>query len=69
MINKAKSVRPRLRRLELDEALIALFIGAMDANHHVAREERARAHICSGCSRSKNLRLCFSIGESTDGLA
>jgi hypothetical protein len=44
MINKAKSVRPRLKRLELDEALIALFIGAMDANHHVAREELARAH-------------------------
>ena len=35
---------PRLKRLELDEALIALFIGAMDANHHVAREELARAH-------------------------
>jgi hypothetical protein len=27
VINKAKSVRPRLKRLELDEALIALFIG------------------------------------------
>lgn len=34
----------RLQKLELDEALIALFIGAMDANHHVAREELARAH-------------------------
>jgi hypothetical protein len=33
MINKGKSVGPRLERLELDEALIALFIGAMDANH------------------------------------
>ena len=44
MINKGKSVGPRLKRLELDEALIALFIGAMDANHHVAREELARAH-------------------------
>src|SRR5690349_12187874 len=44
MINKAKSVGPRLRRLELDEALIALFIGAMDANGHVAGEELARAH-------------------------
>jgi tellurite resistance protein len=28
----------------LDEALIALFIGAMDANDHVSREELARAH-------------------------
>lgn len=44
MTSKAKSVRPRLKTLELDEALIALFIGAMDANHHVAREELARAH-------------------------
>jgi tellurite resistance protein len=44
MINKGKSVGPRLKRLELDEALIALFIGAMDANDHVAREELARAH-------------------------
>ena len=35
---------PRLEKLELDEALIALFIAAMDANHHVAREELARAH-------------------------
>ena len=44
MTCKPKIVRPRLKRLELDEALIALFIGAMDANHHVAREELARAH-------------------------
>jgi tellurite resistance protein len=44
MINKGKSVGPRLKRLELDEALIALFIGAMDANDHVARDELARAH-------------------------
>ena len=44
MGNKAGSVRPRLKRLEPDEALIALFIGAMDANGHVAREELARAH-------------------------
>ena len=44
MTGKGKSVRPRSKRLELDEALIALFIGAMDANDHVAREELARAH-------------------------
>jgi tellurite resistance protein len=44
MINKTKSARPRIKRLKLDEALIALFIGAMNANHHVAREELARAH-------------------------
>ena len=44
MVNKARSARPRRKRLELDEALIALFIGAMNANDHVAREELARAH-------------------------
>lgn len=36
--------RARSRTLGLDEALIALFIGAMNANDHVAREELARAH-------------------------
>ncbi len=30
--------------LEVDEAVIALFIGAMNANGHGAREELARAH-------------------------
>ena len=44
MIKKARSARPRPKRFELDEALIALFIGAMNANDHVAREELARAH-------------------------
>ena len=44
MVNTAGSARPRRKRFELDEALIALFIGAMNANAHVAREELARAH-------------------------
>jgi tellurite resistance protein len=45
MVNKTKSVRAKPgKELELDEALIALFIAAMDANGHVAREELARAH-------------------------
>ena len=44
MASKPKSPRPRVKRLELDEALIAIFIGAMNANEHVAREELARAH-------------------------
>jgi len=42
--DKTKSARRPVKRLELDEALIGLLIGAMDANHHVAREELARAH-------------------------
>ena len=44
MVNKTRSARPRRTRLELDEALIALFIAAMNANGHVAREELARDH-------------------------
>ena len=42
MVNKTGSARARRKRLGLDEALIALSIGAMNANDHVAREE-ARA--------------------------
>ena len=44
IVNKSKSARARLMNRELDEALIALFIGAMDADGHVAREELERAH-------------------------
>jgi len=36
--------RIRSGQLSLDEALIALFIGAMNANNHVAPDEAARAH-------------------------
>jgi tellurite resistance protein len=48
--NMAKGQRPTSRRqaaggaLDLDEALVALFIGAMAANDHVAPDEAARAH-------------------------
>ncbi len=34
----------KVTKLTLDEALIALFIGAMNANDHVAPDEAARAH-------------------------
>ena len=44
MVKKTTSRLARIKKLELDEALIALFIGAMNANDHVAREELARAH-------------------------
>jgi tellurite resistance protein len=44
MMDKAIGGGSRIRRLGLDEALIALFIGAMNANDHIAREELARAH-------------------------
>jgi len=36
--------RSAVPRLTVDEAFIALLIGAMDANRHVSREELARAH-------------------------
>jgi tellurite resistance protein len=46
--HKAKATkvtrRRPVRKLDVDEAVMALFIGAMNANHHVAREELARAH-------------------------
>lgn len=44
MVNRTTRVGSRIKRLDLDEALIALVIGAMNANDHVAREELARAH-------------------------
>jgi tellurite resistance protein len=44
MVNRTTGAKSRITRLEPDEALIALFIGAMNANDHVAREELARAH-------------------------
>lgn len=43
MVGRTRTPKRR-RTLKLDEALIALFIGAMNANEHVAREELARAH-------------------------
>jgi tellurite resistance protein len=46
MANTPKRRRRNLpsSQLTLDEALIALFIGAMNANDHVAADEAARAH-------------------------
>ena len=44
ILNKTTSPGSRIKKLHLDEALIALIIGAMNANDHVAREELARAH-------------------------
>ena len=44
MVNRTRRAQSPIKRLELDEALIALFIGAMNANDHVAREELARGH-------------------------
>jgi tellurite resistance protein len=40
----ARTTRAATARLSIDRAIIAVLIGAMDANGHVAREELARAH-------------------------
>jgi tellurite resistance protein len=44
MVKTTKRARPRATKLQPDEALVALFIGAMNANGHIARDELARAH-------------------------
>jgi hypothetical protein len=52
-----------MRALELDEALFALFIGAMDANGHVAREELARAHHLIWSTRRFRRKSGESVGR------
>jgi tellurite resistance protein len=44
MRKHARAARRSVPALTLDEAFIALFIGAMDANSHVSPREAARAH-------------------------
>jgi tellurite resistance protein len=41
---RAPAARRAVSRLTIDQAFIALFISAMEANRHVSREEAARAH-------------------------
>ncbi len=52
--------------LGLDEALIALFIGAMNANDHVAREELARAHHLIWSTRRFRHRSGEKVGRLID---
>ena len=71
MANKTKSARrgvrrPGIKRLELDEALIALFIGAMNANDHVAREELARAHHLIWSTRRFRRKSGETVGRLID---
>ena len=63
---KAKSARSGARSLELDEALIALFIAAMNANHHVAREELARAHHLIWSTKRFRRKSGESVGRLID---
>jgi tellurite resistance protein len=55
-----------MRVLEPDEALIALFIGAMDANGHVAREELARAHHLIWSTRRFRRKSGETVGRLID---
>jgi tellurite resistance protein len=50
-------------RLGLDEALIALFIGAMNANDHVAADEAARAHHLIWSTRRFRRKSGESVGK------
>ena len=67
MANKARSIRRRpVRKLEVDEALIALFIAAMNANDHVAREELARAHHLIWSTRRFRRKSGETVGRLID---
>jgi len=65
--HKAGNSRLRpMKVLNLDEALIAIFIGAMDANHHVAREELARAHHLIWSTRRFRRKSGETVGRLID---
>lgn len=67
MAGKAGSIRRRpVKKLEIDEALIALFIGAMNANHHVAREELTRAHHLIWSTRRFRRKSGETVGRLID---
>jgi tellurite resistance protein len=55
-----------MKALGLDEALIALFIGAMNANGHVAREELARAHHLIWSTRRFRRKSGETVGRLVD---
>ena len=62
----ARVDRTPRRTLGTDEALIALFIGAMDANDHVAREELARAHHLIWSTRHFRRKSGETVGRLID---
>jgi tellurite resistance protein len=63
-----KPTRPRRSRLTIDEALIALLIGAMNANGHVAADEAARAHHLIWSTRRFRRRSGEEVGELIDNM-
>jgi tellurite resistance protein len=67
MAKQAVSVRTRPgKKLDVDEALMALFIGAMNANGHVAREELARAHHLIWSTRRFRRKSGETVGRLID---
>jgi tellurite resistance protein len=54
--------------LELDQALIALFIGAMSANDHVAPDEAARAHHLIWSTRRFRRKSGETVGKLIDDM-
>ena len=54
--------------LDLDQALIALFIGAMNANDHVAPDEAARAHHLIWSTRRFRRKSGETVGKLIDDM-
>lgn len=66
---RARTARTRARDLKAvgpDEALIALFIGAMSANDHVSPEEGARAHHLIWSTRRFRRKSGETVGRLID---
>lgn len=59
----ARRRSPAVAALTLDEALVALFIGAMNANDHVAPDEAARAHHLIWSTRRFRRRSGETVGR------
>lgn len=67
MAKKTRSaVRKSSRTLSADEALVALFIGAMNANGQVAKEELARAHHLIWSTRRFRRKSGETVGRLID---
>jgi uncharacterized tellurite resistance protein B-like protein len=68
MVHKSEDSRRQrsVKTLGLDGALLALFIGAMNANGHVAREELARAHHLIWSTRRFRRKSGETVGRLID---
>lgn len=63
---KRVAASDRLQRIEIDDALIALFIAAMNANGHVSRQELARAHHLIWSTRRFRRKSGEAVGRLVD---